>query len=46
MYLHVCSLEDLPERNANDFDPGYKVKEFKDILENQFKKLFVPGKNL
>jgi Transposase IS4 len=45
-YLHVCSLEDQPERNSVNYDPAYKVEEFKDMLEERFKKLFVPGKNL
>jgi Transposase IS4 len=45
-YLHVCSLEDQPERNADNYDPAYKVEKFKDMLEERLKKLFVPGKNL
>jgi DNA polymerase III epsilon subunit-like protein len=45
-FLHVCSLEEQPDPEDDDYDPGYKVKELKDMLEDRFGKLFVPGRNL
>ena len=48
-YLHVCSLEEN-DSNANkqtdDYDPAYKVKELITNLETRYKKLFIPGRQL
>ena len=47
-YLHVCSLEEQRKQDTSsaNYDPIYKVKEMMDYLEERYKRLFVPGRNL
>ena len=48
-YLYLCSLEEN-DKNANrqddDYDPVYKVKEFMAFLESHYKRLFIPAREL
>ena len=44
--LHVCSLEKQPSTDDPNYDPIYKVKEFKESLESRFEKLYIPGEKL
>ncbi len=45
-FIHVCSLENQPERTDQSYDPSYKVKEVSEYLESHYERLFVPGRNL
>ncbi len=45
-YLHVCSLKDQPDKSDPEYDPSYKVKEFKEMLEERFAKVYIPGQML
>ena len=42
--LHCCSVHTQP--SGEDYDPAYKVAEFRDMLQEKYSKLFVPGQQL
>ena len=42
-HLHVCSM-DVP--SVENYDPSYKVSEFRDYLQQRFIRLFEPGRQL
>eukprot|EP00007_Cunea_sp_BSH-02190019_P002906 CAMPEP_0174229214 /NCGR_PEP_ID=MMETSP0417-20130205/249_1 /TAXON_ID=242541 /ORGANISM="Mayorella sp, Strain BSH-02190019" /LENGTH=918 /DNA_ID=CAMNT_0015306737 /DNA_START=70 /DNA_END=2826 /DNA_ORIENTATION=- len=44
--LHVCDLDDQPERDSEDFTPLYKVQEYFSVLFQQGRKLYAPGQQL
>jgi DNA polymerase III epsilon subunit-like protein len=43
---HVSSLASQPERDSPDYDPGYKVQELLDDLQERFNHLYIPGQAL
>jgi hypothetical protein len=45
-FLHVCSVEDQPSYNDDNYTPVYKVQEFMDNLQQRFAKSFTPGAQL
>ena len=42
-YLHVCDLHSQPNPTDDNYTPMYKINEFKEDLEDRFKKAFIPG---
>ena len=42
-YLHVCDMYRQPDVKRDNYDPIYKVKELKDMLEVRYNNAFVPG---
>ena len=47
-YLHVCLLDEQRQQHesGSNYNPVYKVKEMMEYLEERYKKLFIPGRNL
>jgi hypothetical protein len=45
-YLHVASLQEQPNKNDENYNPSYKVKELQDMLESRYTTLYTPGENL
>ena len=45
-YLHVCDLHKQPLKTDPNYDPAYKVSGLQQLLEDRYKRLFIPGKNL
>ena len=42
-YLHVCDLHSQPNPTDDNYTPMFKINEFKEDLEDRFKKAFIPG---
>jgi Transposase IS4 len=45
-FLHVADVRNQPLKDADDYNPAYKVQEFMDSLESRFSACYTPSQNL
>jgi Transposase IS4 len=45
-FLHVADVCNQPSKDADDYNPAYKVQEFMDLLEARFSAYYTPSQNL